>query len=421
MQALLPKGVSVSLPDVAERYGEILLRVEDVFRKWGFRKVRTPIFEYYDEVCRLIDESLKGAVVKLVERETGRVIALRPDFTPQVARLAATILKDMPRPLRLFYHGSVFRWPHEGSFVRKQSTQVGLEIIGLGEPEACAELVAICKEALDLFEVKDYTVVISNISLLREILSPFPQDTRRKIAHALARKDLVELEGFLRGAPIEEKRLELIKRLPQLVGGEEVLEEIEEIFCTEKMKEQLDETHGVIEVLKSYGLYSNVLLDFSEIRGMVYHRGFFFEVFAREVGRRIAVGGRYDGLMERYGSSEPAMGFAFSLEELYRAIEINGVLPKAHPVDVLVVDMSRVKSKGMEIAKILRSNGFSVARDIIKRELKSSVDYAKIHGIKTVVVVDEKLKSLGKLKVIDVSSGMDKVIDEDELLTYLEA
>ncbi len=416
MRWLIPKGVSVNLPEVSERYEGIQQEVIEVFKRWGFRRVRTPIFEYYDDIYREIDDSLKGAVVKLVERETGRVIVLRPDFTPQVARIAATLLRDIPRPLRIFYHGSVFRWSGEPSGGKKQNMQVGLELIGLDKPEACAELVAISKEVMDTFGVKNYTVVISNVSFLREVLSPFPPEVRRKIAFALARKDMRELEGHLAGFDMEPERRELVMKLPELVGERGIMEDIRRIFPSPGVLGYLRELEEVLSALDSYGLSDRVILDLSEIRGMVYHKGFFFEVFAEGVGRRVAVGGRYDGLMEAYGKPEPAMGFAFSLEELYRAIEVNGRLPEDSPVDVLVVDLSRVKLKGMEIARALRAAGLKVARDIIERELEGSISYARVHGIRVVVVITEELKAASKVRVLDIKGGREQVVREAELI-----
>ena len=417
MQGLIPKGVSISLPEAQEGLELVRSRVEDVFSRWGFREVGTPIFEYYDDVYKGIDESLEGALVKLIERETGRIIVLRPDFTPQVARIAATILRKMPRPLRLFYKGSVFRWLGKTTSYSKQIKQIGLEIIGLDKPEACAELIAISEEVLEGLGIQRYTIVLSNVSFIRELLSAFDPGMRKRIAFALARKDKKELEAYISGADSSLKRLIMV--LPDLVVGPDGLGEIKRVFAGSGLEGYLDELEAVVRVLREYGLLKNILIDLSEIRGMTYHKGFFFEVFVEGVGKRVAVGGRYDDLMRAYGSEEPGMGFAFNLEALYRAALLEGNSFRGRPVDVLIVDTSEVKDRGVALAALLRREGFRVARDIIERDLSASVEYAKIHGIRRVVVVSDELKKRGYLLVMDVFEGTSMEVPESDILSHL--
>ncbi len=416
MQYLIPKGVSIRVPEVQERLDGIKNRISEVFQRWGYSKVGTPTFEYYDEVYRLIDESLNGALVKLTERETGRIVVLRTDFTPQVARIASTILRFAPRPLRLYYSGSVFRWQKAGE--NKQISQVGLELIGLHQPEACAEMIAISEEVLESLSIKEYMVVLCNVGFLKEILAPFDSHLRRKIASALARKDRKELEEYVKSSDIEEPRAQLILKLPDLVGGMEILDDIRRIFAPESIECYLKELEDVFSVLERYKLDKNILVDLSEIRGMVYHKGFFFEVFVEGVGRRIAVGGRYDDLMQMYGHPEPALGFAFNLEDLYKATLLKGEPPEPQRVDALVIDLSEVKLKGQRLARLLRKKGLRVARDIIKRPEEESLKYAKHHGIRYAVVIRDSEAEC--IELVELETGKREQLGEDALLKKLE-
>ncbi len=418
MSQLIPRGVVVYPPEIASRREKIKEIIISVFRRWGFRQVITPLFEYYDEVFQNLDKSLKGGIVKLVERETGRLIVLRPDFTPQIARIAATLMKEHPRPLRLYYYGSVFRWPANGVTKEKEMWQVGLELIGLDKPEAGAEMIAISKEVLDALGIQDYRISISNVGFLREVLLPFEEGERKKIAFALARKDRKELEELISSYNLEEERKKLLFSLIDFIGGEEIFGEIRRIFVTPEIEKHLKDLEEVISVLKNYGLYSNVIIDLSEIRGMAYHTGVFFEVFGRGIGKRLAVGGRYDDLMRMYGSYEPAMGFAVDLDAMYKAVEVSGNLPEEEKVDFLIIDLSEVKEKGVEVAKSLRKKGYSVARDIIERELNESVEYARRIGIRKVIVITDELKELKKLKLMDIENGRDIIVDEERFLHF---
>lgn len=324
----------------------------------------------------------------------------------------------MPRPLRLFYQGNIFRWQENGK--EKQVCQIGLELIGLGQPEACAELIAITEEVLNRFGIKDHIVVLCNVGFLKELLSPFEQGKRRKIAFALARKDRKGLETLLNGESIEPERYQLIMKLPDLVGGAEILNDIRSIFAPREIDVYLSELEDVISVLQSYGVSENLVVDLSEIRGMVYHTGFFFEVFVGGVGRRIAVGGRYDDLMKMYGKNEPALGFAFNLEDLFKAVFLKGKGVRVESLDVLVIDLSKVKMTGQRIAKLLRDKGFKVARDIISRPLEDSLSYAQHHGIRFAVVIREELKDQGLVEVHDLTNGEKSLVNEGELVSRLE-
>ncbi|NPA15530.1 MAG: ATP phosphoribosyltransferase regulatory subunit [Deferribacteres bacterium] len=418
MSQLIPRGVVVYPPEIASRRERVKEVITSVFRRWGFRQVITPLFEYYDDVFQNLDRSLKGGIVKLVERETGRLIVLRPDFTPQIARIAATLMKEHPRPLRLYYYGSVFRWPANGVTKEKELWQVGLELIGLDKPEAGAEMIAISKEVLDALNIEDYRISISNVGFLREVLSPFEEADRKRIAFALARKDRKELKELISAYNLEDRRRELLFSLMDFIGGEEILDEIRRIFVTPEMERHLTDLEEVISVLKNYGLYSNIIIDLSEIRGMAYHTGVFFEVFGRGIGKRLAVGGRYDELMQVYGSPEPAMGFAVDLDAMYRAVEASGRLPEEERVDFLVIDLSEVKRKGLEVAKVLRNKGYAVARDIIERSLDESIEYARKVGIRKVIVITDELKALGKLKLIELENNRDIIVDEERFLHF---
>ena len=106
----IPKGVRVYLPPQASRKREIETKLLSVFQRWGFQEIVTPSFEYYDVLALGVGEEFRDRTFKLTEQATGRLLVLRSDITPQIARVAATILKDYPKPLRFCYNSNVFRY-----------------------------------------------------------------------------------------------------------------------------------------------------------------------------------------------------------------------------------------------------------------------------------------------------------------------
>src|SRR5581483_2903782 len=146
----LPTGVTIYLPDEAARLRGVQDALMDVFRLWGFREVMTPTYEYFDVLALGTDEALQERMFKFVDRETGRMLALRADVTPQIARLAATRLRDEPKPVRLAYVTNVFRYDEPRVSHYREFYQAGVELIGLEKPEAEVEIIAMTIEGLQI-------------------------------------------------------------------------------------------------------------------------------------------------------------------------------------------------------------------------------------------------------------------------------
>ena len=125
LQSQLPTGVKIYLPDEASRLRGLQERLLGVFRLWGYREVMTPTFEFFDVLALGTDEAVQEGMFKFVDRDTGRMLALRADVTPQIARIAATRLRDRPKPYRLAYRTNVFRHEAHGLAGCGSSTRRG--------------------------------------------------------------------------------------------------------------------------------------------------------------------------------------------------------------------------------------------------------------------------------------------------------
>ncbi len=405
MKVLPPRG--------AHRREWVRRTLLDTFHAWGFMRVITPAFEYLDLILRGLEKGSEERVYKLVERETGRLVALRPDFTPQVARIAATVLQHYPRPLRLCYGGEVFR--HMAGEGEKEIYQVGVELIGLDLPEADAEMIAMAAGALENLGIDKYSISVGHVGLVRKVLASMPPDIGHRAEEALVRKNRTEMARISKDLPNLWR--ETLQALPTLCGGIEVLERAKVVLrhyegCTRYL-DYLGALYAMVDV---YGLAHKLVLDLSEIRGFQYYTGMVFEVFAEGVGGKIGGGGRYDNLLARFGKDEPATGFGVNVDAILRVLEHEGIgLPK-RPVHYLIVDFSRDKREALTLAKRLRHMGWRVARDIIRRDLKGSVEYAKEMDIEAVIVMDEELKSQGKVLLIRTATGKEAYVSVGSLL-----
>ncbi len=411
----LPRGVKVLPPRGAQRREWVRRTLLETFQAWGFQKVVTPTFEYLDIILKGLEEGLEDRVYKLVERETGRLIALRPDFTPQVARIAATVMKDYPRPLRLCYSGGVFRYmPHRGE-EEKELHQVGVELIGLDAPEADAEMIAMAARALENLGLSDYTISVGHMGFITGIMEALPEHLVNPVKKALAEKNRSETRRIC--GELDHPWREILENLPTLYGHVGILEEARKLLKgQERLLAPLDYLQVLHSMVETYGLAHRVVIDLAEIRGFQYHTGMVFEVFTERTGRSLGGGGRYDQLLEKFGSPEPATGFGMNVDAILKALEQGEAPWPSFQIDYLLVDFSRDKRAALDLARRMRELGWKVARDIIKRDLAGSLEYARKMDIQFLIVMDEELKKDNQVKVIDTTSGKEYLRPAEELL-----
>ncbi|MFQ5846156.1 MAG: ATP phosphoribosyltransferase regulatory subunit [Candidatus Methylomirabilales bacterium] len=385
----IPKGVRVLSPAEAARLRWVEKTLLSVFQRWGFREVLTPTFEYLDVFAHGAGDVVEGKAFKFVDRQTGLLLALRPDLTPQVARMVAATMRHHPLPLRLAYSTSVFRHEEPQAGRQREFFQAGVELIGSDRPEADAEMIAMAVEGCQEAGLQRFQIDVGQVEYLRGMLNalnPSPE-LRRKIVSALRRKDALELELTLKPLQAEARLKEGILNLTTLYGDEAVLEQAKAWAVTEQSRVALENLIDVYAVLKTYGLAEHIIIDLGETYAFDYHTGVVFQVFTESLGYPIGGGGRYDNLIGRFGYPCPATGFAFELEKVLGALEAEGILPADQGPDFLIIDFNPDKRQALHIARALRGKGYAVARDIIRRDLEGSLDYARVSAIPRALIL----------------------------------
>src|SRR5215470_18611549 len=222
----LPKGARIYLPDEARRKRYVESQLFDVFGRWGYREIVTPTFEFFEVLSVGTDAAVQEDMFKLVDRETGRLLALRADITPQIARIVATRLRDEPKPLRLGYVTNVFRYDEPQVSHYREFYQAGVELIGLEKPEAEVEVIAMAIEGLHALALERFQIVLGHPDFFRGLLEELKTDARhqRELRHALARKDVATLERLVGELAPAAHVGDALLALPALFGHAEVLE-----------------------------------------------------------------------------------------------------------------------------------------------------------------------------------------------------
>ena len=387
-------------------------RLLSVFRRWGFQEIITPTFEYLDVFERPAAEDADDQVFKFVDRQTGRLLALRVDLTPQVARLVATTLRHAPLPLRLAYAGSVFRSHEPRAGRQREFTQIGVELIGLEGAEADAEMIAMTVEGCQALGLEEFQIDVGQVEVVRGLLNVLqpPPPVRSRIVSALRRKDPLELEQLLKEFPADPAAAEALLALPRLYGRPEILERASRIPFPPASRAALENLAEVVTVLENYGLADRVILDLAEAHAFEYCTGVVFGAFARGLGYQLSSGGRYDHLIGQFGYPCPATGFSFDLERVMAALEAARALPEAPGSEVLLIDFSPDKRTAHRLARLLRDRGITVARDIIRRELAGSLAYARAAAIRRAVILGVVNEPPGTVLVHDLRTDLRQAI-----------
>ena len=315
-----PAGLTDILVKECELKFKIETAAREVFARHGYHVVQPPMFEYYDVYDAAVTKAEN--MFKFFDNN-GRMLALRPDLTTSVARIAAT--KPLGElPYRIAYSGSAFR--NDETFSndrRREFSQAGIELIGNGGTDADAEVIEIAIEALLKFGVKDFQIDMGHADYykgLAEIagLDPIVSD---KLRANINDKDFVAIEGILDGIDIDEKLKEVFMELPKMFGGiETAVAAAKNPIIGEKSRAALENLISVYEILKGKGLDKYISTDLGMVPNLVYYTGIIVKGFAKGVAFPICSGGRYDNLTEKFGKALPATGIAIGIERVMTAL-----------------------------------------------------------------------------------------------------
>lgn len=309
---LLPAGLGDGLPPEAAFEAVMVERLMSSFARWGYERVKPPLIEFEDSLLAGPGEAMAAHTFRLMDPVSQRMMGLRADMTPQVGRIAASRLVNMPRPLRLSYAGQVLRVKGEQMRPERQLGQVGVELIGADSPAADAEVVLLAVEALAGLGVPDIAIDLNVPRLAPSILARLPEDRRVALVAALDRKDITrvrDLAGDL---------LSLLQDLLRAVGPvDAAIPVLEAIALPPAGAEARANLIATINLIRGAAPGLKLTIDATDHRGFEYHSGIAFTVLGRGVRGEFGRGGRYVN-----HAGETATGFSLYLDTLLAALPL---------------------------------------------------------------------------------------------------
>ena len=291
----------------------------DLFRRRGYAEVITPEVEFYDLFVHSGSPLPQETMLKIIDR-SGKIMVMRPDTTTPIARLAATKLKTLPLPQRLYYDQTVFRSgnAHEGG--SSEIAQCGVEMLGATGMKADLEMITLAVDALRACGLSGFHIEVGHVGFYQDLASRMnmPQEEQERMRLLIEGKNYDVLNDFLEPYSAQPDCAAL-RRLPYLFGGAEVLEEARTLAgaCT-----SLDYLELLYRELCQAGYGDWVQFDLGLVHQIDYYTGVVFRGYANGAGAPVLSGGRYDNLVELFGRRAEATGFAVDVDAVGGCLEV---------------------------------------------------------------------------------------------------
>lgn len=310
----LPVGFRDHTVEEAAARRQLETRLREVFARWGYAEILTPTLEFLETFLQGAGSGIADRLLKLVD-SGGEVLALRPEMTVPLARFAATrLLPAGPGPLRLAYIAPVFRGQERGSGQLREFTQAGVELIGEAGPDADAEVIALSADVLHAAGLAQPAISVGHAGFIRGLVATLSEETAEIVRDRLYRKAFADLDGIVPPGPVRDA----LRQVPVLRGAE-ALERAGTLAVTPESREAVEALRDVLDRVKDHAPAVRVEVDLSLIRDFEYYSGTVFEAHTGRAGMPLLGGGRYDGLLARFGWAAPATGFAIGLERILEA------------------------------------------------------------------------------------------------------
>jgi len=316
---LLPEGIEEVLPPQAEILEVCRRQLLDLYRSWGYELVMPPFIEYLESLIVGSAHDLDLQTFKLTDQLNGRMMGVRADITPQVARIDAHQLRRNT-PTRLCYMGTVLHARPDGFGASRAPLQIGLELYGHAGVESDVEVFRLMLETLRTCEIENIYFDLGHVGIFRGLARQAGLSEAQETAlfDALQRKAKPEIATMLAGWKLDKAVSTMLTSLADLNGNDEVLPRAAETLKSagSQVHAALATLQAMAEMLKQSIPGISLHYDLAELRGYHYHTGVVFAAFVPGKGTAIAQGGRYDGIGGAFGNARPATGFSTDLKTL---------------------------------------------------------------------------------------------------------
>ena len=299
--------------------------ISDVLFSYGYSDIQTPSFEYFDVFSKEVGTIPSRELYKFFDKDN-ETIALRPDFTPSIARCAAKYFMDEDRPLRFSYIGSTFQNISSLQGKYSEVTQEGAELIGDGSVEADAEMVSLLIESLLKTGLDNFRISVGEVDYFKGLCSEakLSPEEEADLRDLISSKNPIAAADLLKECNISDEMRDKLLRITDTFADHSMLSELMKDAGNDISKKAIERLSSLFELLKIRGYDKYVSFDLGMLSKYQYYTGIVFKAFALGAGSPLAMGGRYDTLLSYFGKNAPAVGFVILPDDVEKLLERQG-------------------------------------------------------------------------------------------------
>lgn len=356
-----PEGVRDIYGDELHRKNILENSVKKVINSYGFEDIETPTFEYFDVFSKEIGTTSSKELYKFFDKE-GETLCLRPDFTPSVARCVAKYFDEVKTPIRLTYSGKTFINNSNLQGKLKESTQVGCELMNDDSPMADAEMINLVIDSLKSCGLKDFQICVGEMNFFKGLCKDagINEEDELVLREFISTKNFFSANEMIKNLNCNDKVKDELFSVVNCVGSIDMIDRLKTVISNERSLKALERLTKVYELLKCYGNQNYVSFDLGILSKYNYYTGIIFKAYTYGIGDALVKGGRYDNLLESFGTSKPAIGFVVVIDDLLMALKSQNLLPEINnSVTEVIYDENNLSEK-ISLVKKMREEGKSV-------------------------------------------------------------
>jgi histidyl-tRNA synthetase len=418
-----PRGTRDFGPEEMERRRYI----EEVLRKtaatFGYREITTPTFENAELYTERSGESIRNEMYMFKDKG-GRELSLRPELTMPTMRFYAEELRNLSKPIKVFYFGNCFRYerPQSGRF--REFWQYGCEIIGGGEHESDADIIACAVSSLENAGLKKFVVRIGHLGVIRGLLWEIgvEGEDQSKCMQLIDKGETEELFNILKAKSPSNLGIDRIRDILDLENSKTVHQMAKKIIAgNRKAMKAIDNLEKILKTLEALGV-KDYVIDLGIARGLDYYTGMVFEIDVPTLGaeKQVCGGGAYK-LAELFGA-EPtnSTGYAIGFDRVILALESREVEIPIQGITVYMIPLGdEAKEQVMKMATTLRKNGISCNAALLDRNISKHMKYANNINAKFTIIIGENEISSGSASVKNMQSGKQLNVPFDKIVEHI--
>jgi ATP phosphoribosyltransferase regulatory subunit len=389
-----PDGVRDTYGIECKKKRKITHKLHHVMESYSYHDIETPTFEFFDIFNRDKGSAPSNEMYKFFDRDNNTLV-LRPDITPSIARCVAKYYKDEELPVRLCYTGNTYTNTRKLQGKLKEVTQIGAELINDDSSAADAEIIATVVDSFKELGIDEFQIEIGHVDFFKGLVKEagITEEEELQIKEYINIKNFFGLDEYLKKLNISAELKKAFMSFDSLFGGTDMLENAAGLVSNDTSLEALNRLNRIYTALSCYGYDKYIGFDLSMLNGYNYYTGVIFRGYTYGTGDAVVKGGRYNNLMKQFGKDAPAIGFAFTVDELIMAMSRQNIDIEVEYTNSIILYDIENQEAAIKLAADLRGKDkkIELIRKSTRKTTEDYLEYGKReHFNNLVYLIDNK-------------------------------